>query len=88
MLKLISKMAKAKLVAKCKQAKLSAGGTVKRLRERLLAFRASQGKEALEVSAASQQPSVRVGSSTMEAILIEIFDIDPEASDSAAVTPL
>ena len=45
---------------------MSAGRTVKQLRVSLLAYRASNGKEAPEVSAASQQPSVRVGSSTTE----------------------
>ena len=84
MSKSLSKMAKADLVAECKEANLSASGTVKQLRERLLASRASKDKEALEVSAASQQPSVRVGSSTMEAILFENIDVDPEASDDAA----
>ena len=84
MFKLISKMTKAELVAKCKEPNLSAGGRVKLLQERLRAFRASQGKEALEVSAASQQPFVSVGSNTIEAILVENFDIDPEASNFAA----
>ena len=84
MSKSLSKMAKADLVAECKEANLSASGTVKQLQERLLASRASKDKEALEVSAASQQPSVRVGSSTMEAILFENIDVDPEASDDAA----
>ena len=66
MSKSISKIAKADLFAESKEANLSAGGTVKKLRKRLLASRASKGKEAREVSAASQQPSVRVGSSTIE----------------------
>ena len=84
MSKSLSEMAKADLVAECNEANLSASGTVEQLRERLLASRASKGKEALEVSAASQQASVRVGSSTMEAILFENIDVDPEASDDAA----
>ena len=77
-------MAKADLVAECNEANLSASGTDEQLRERLLASRASKDKEALEVSAASQQPSVRVGSSTMEATPLENIDVDPEASDDAA----
>ena len=84
MTKSLSNMAKADLVAECNVANLSASGTVEQLRERLLASRASKDKEALEVSAASQQPCVRVGSSTMEATPLENIDADPEASDDAA----
>ena len=84
MSKSLSNMAKADLVAECNEAYLSASGTVEQLRERLLASRASKDKEALEVSAASQQPPVRVGSSTMETTPLENIDVDPEASDDAA----
>ena len=66
MAKSLSKMAIAALVAECKEANLSASGTAKQLRERLLASRASKDKEALEMFAASQQLSVRVGSTTVE----------------------
>ena len=84
MSKPVSKMVKAELVAECNEDNMSADGTVKHLRERLLAWRASKDKEALEVSAASQQPSVPVETNTMEAILIGDIDVDPEASDKAA----